>query len=126
VWQTQQPWVVPQLSLESRFPDCSRWLSERGVESLCVVPITTALRWLGALAFGSSQRAAYSDVDVTFLQQVARQVAVAVDNAINFEQAQSVQRQLQEERDRLSILLEVNNAVVSVLDLQVVAALGAA
>jgi formate hydrogenlyase transcriptional activator len=117
VWQTQQLWVVPQLSIEKRFPDCSRWLSERGIESLCVVPVTTALRRLGALAFGSSQRAAYSDVDVTFLQQVARQVAVAVDNAINFEQAQSVQRQLQEERDRLSILLEVNNAVVSVLDL---------
>jgi formate hydrogenlyase transcriptional activator len=117
VWQTQQPWVVSQLALESRFPDCSRWLSERGVQSLCVVPVTTALRKLGALAFGSSQKTAYSEADVTFLQQVARQVAVAVDNALNFEQAQSVQRQLQEERDRLKVLLEVNNTVVSALDL---------
>jgi len=54
---------------------------------------------------------------VIFLQQVARQVAVALDNARNFEQAQSVQQQLKEERDRLSLLLEVNNTVVSVLDL---------
>jgi formate hydrogenlyase transcriptional activator len=44
-------------------------------------------------------------------------VAAALDNALNFEQAQSVQQQLKEERDRLSLLLEVNNAVVSVLDL---------
>ena len=117
VWQTQQPWVVSQLDLETRFPDCSRWLSERGVQSLCVVPITTALRKLGALAFGSSRKAAYSEADVTFLQQVARQVAVAVDNALNFEQAQTVQQQLQEERDRLRLLLEVNNTVVSALDL---------
>jgi len=51
------------------------------------------------------------------LQQVARQVAVAVDNALNFEQAQSVQTQLKEDRDCLSLMLEVNNAVVSVLDL---------
>jgi formate hydrogenlyase transcriptional activator len=51
------------------------------------------------------------------LQQVARQVAVALDNALNFEQAETVQQQLKEERDRLSILLEVNNTVVSVLDL---------
>jgi formate hydrogenlyase transcriptional activator len=117
VWQTQQPWVVSQLASETRFGDCSRWLSERGMQSLCVVPITTALRKLGALAFGSTQEAAYSEIDVTFLQQVARQVAVAVDNALNFEQAQSVQKQLKEERDRLGLLLEVNNAVVSALNL---------
>jgi formate hydrogenlyase transcriptional activator len=54
---------------------------------------------------------------VIFLQEVARQVAVAVDNALNFAEAQSVQQQLKDERDRLSLLLEVNNAVVSVLDL---------
>ena len=54
---------------------------------------------------------------MVFLQQVARQVAVAVDNAHNFAQAQSVQKQLKDERDRLSLLLDVNNAVVSVLDL---------
>lgn len=117
VWQTQQPWVVSQLASETRFGDCSRWLNEHGMQSLCVVPITTALRKLGALAFGSTQEAAYSEVDVTFLQQVARQVAVAVDNALNFEQAQSVQKQLKEERDRLGLLLEVNNAVVSALNL---------
>ena len=60
---------------------------------------------------------AYSEIDVIFLQQVARQVAVALDNALNFEQVQSVQQQLTEERDRLRLLLEVNNTVVSVLDL---------
>src|SRR3989475_5628307 len=94
-----------------------QWLSDRGIHSLCVVPVTTALRKLGALAFGSRTAAAYSEIDVIFLQEVARQVAVAVDNALNFEQAQSVQRQLKEERDRLSLLLEVNNTVVSALDL---------
>src|SRR5499427_7756258 len=65
----------------------------------------------------SSLESAYTETDVIFLQQVARQVAVAVDNALNFEQAQSVQMQLKEDRDRLRLMLEVNNAVVSVLDL---------
>jgi len=117
VWETQKPWVVSHLETDTRFPDLSGWLCDRGVQSLCVVPVTTALRKLGALAFGSRVEAAYSEVDVIFLQQVARQVAVAVDNALNFAQAQSVQAQLKDERDRLSLLLEVNNAVVSVLDL---------
>ena len=117
VWETQKPWVVSDLASETRFPDLSRWLCDRGVKSLCLVPVTTALRKLGALAFGSGVAGAYSEVDVIFLHQVARQVAVAVDNALNFAQAQSVQAQLKEERDRLSLLLEVNNTVVSVLDL---------
>jgi formate hydrogenlyase transcriptional activator len=52
------------------------------------------------------------------MQQVARQVAVAVDNALNFERAQAYQRQLAQERDRLRVLLEVNNAMVSKLDLR--------
>ncbi|HXV78427.1 MAG TPA: sigma 54-interacting transcriptional regulator [Candidatus Binatia bacterium] len=117
VWETQQSWVASQLASETRFPDCARWLYDRGIQSLCVVPVTTALRKLGALAFGSGVIGAYSDMDVIFLQQVARQVAVAMDNALNFEQAQSGQQQLKEERDRLSLLLEVNNAIVSVLDL---------
>jgi formate hydrogenlyase transcriptional activator len=117
VWETQKPWVVSHLAQDTQFPDLSSWLCDRGVQSLCVVPVTTALRRLGALAFGSRVEAAYSDVDVIFLHQVARQVAVAVDNALNFAEAQSVQEQLKAERDRLSLMLEVNNAVVSVLDL---------
>ncbi len=52
------------------------------------------------------------------MQQVARQVAVAVDNALNFQAAQAYQQQLARERDRLRVLLEVNNAVVSTLDLR--------
>jgi formate hydrogenlyase transcriptional activator len=117
VWETQKSWVVSHLSADARFPDLGRWLHERGIQSLCVVPVTTALRKLGALAFGSRVAAAYSEIDVIFLQQVARQVAVALDNALNFEQVQSVQQQLTEERDRLRLLLEVNNTIVSVLDL---------
>ena len=61
--------------------------------------------------------AAYAEIDVIFLQQVARQVAVAVDNALNFEQAQFGQQQLEKERDRLGLMLEITNTVVSTLDL---------
>ena len=48
--------------------------------------------------------------------QVARQVAVAVDNALNSEAAVAYEEQLAHERDRLRTLLEVNNAVVGCLE----------
>jgi formate hydrogenlyase transcriptional activator len=117
VWQTQQPWVVSTLDQNTRFPEVTQWLAHQGITSLCVIPITTVLRKLGALAFGSAKENAYSESAVQFLQQLAKQVAVAVDNALNFEHAQSVQQQLKEERDRLSLLLEVNNAAVSTRNL---------
>ncbi len=118
VWQSQQPLVIPRVEDETRFPKVTPCMRELGVRSFCAVPLTTAQRRLGALGFGSLQEAAYGDADLDLLQQVAKQVAVAVDNALNDESAQSAQRQLAHERDRLRLLLEVNNAVVSRLDLR--------
>ena len=47
------------------------------------------------------------------MEQVAAHVAIAVDSAINFDDAQRLQGELREERDRLRLLLEVNNLLVS-------------
>ncbi len=118
VWQKQEPLVVSDVERETRFPRVTELMRQQGVKSYCVVPLTTAQRRLGALGFGSLQKASYDGSDLEFLQQVAKEVAVAVDNALNYESAQSAQRQLAHERDRLRLLLEVNNAVVSRLDLR--------
>jgi formate hydrogenlyase transcriptional activator len=48
---------------------------------------------------------------------MARQVAVAVENVLNYREARAAQEQLRYERDRLRLLLDVNNTVVSHLDL---------
>src|SRR5205085_12222074 len=45
------------------------------------------------------------------------QLAVAVENALNFDDAQAIQHELSAERDHLRLLLEVTNALVSNLDL---------
>jgi formate hydrogenlyase transcriptional activator len=118
VWETQQPFILDDTEKETRFPLLLRILRENGVKSACSVPLTTAQRRLGVLSVGRGTPHHYSESEVAFIQQVARQVAVAVDNALNFERAQAYQRQLAQERDRLRVLLEVNNAVVSKLDLR--------
>ncbi|MDQ3831104.1 MAG: GAF domain-containing protein [Candidatus Tectomicrobia bacterium] len=118
VWKTQQPLVISELEKEIRFPRVTKMMLELGVKSFCAVPLTTAQRKLGALVFGSLQAAAYDDVDLEFLQQVAKQVAVAVDNALNYQSIQCYQQELSRERDHLRLLLEVNNAVVSHLELR--------
>jgi len=117
VWKTQQPLMVEDVALERRFPKLIPMLRENGVQSFCAVPLTTALRRLGAMGFGSFQRRTYQATELDFMQQVAKQVAVAVDNVLHDESAQSAQQQLTHERDRVRLLLEVNNAVVSHLGL---------
>jgi formate hydrogenlyase transcriptional activator len=117
VWKSQQPFMVEDVAAESRFPKLTPLLRENDVQSYCVVPLTTALRRLGAMGFGSLRRRAYRQTEINFMRQVARQVAVAVDNVLHDESAQAAQRQLTHERDRVRLLLEVNNAVVSHLSL---------
>lgn len=117
VWKTQEPLTVDDVEREQRFPALMTLFRENGVRSFCVVPLTTAQRRLGAMGFGSLQQRVYLDSEIAFMKQVAQQVAVAVDNALNSESTLAYQAQLTRERDRQRLLLEVNNAVVSHLDL---------
>jgi formate hydrogenlyase transcriptional activator len=117
VFQTQQPLIVNDVTLETRFPVLISRLIENGVQSFCSVPLTTALGRLGAMGFGSLQTHTYDDSEVAFMCEVAKQIAVAVDNVLHDESARSMQRELARERDRLKLLLDVNNAVVSHLNM---------
>src|SRR5438034_7391088 len=116
VWQTQRPLVVPRIDRETRFAEVRRILRAEGMRSICVLPLTTPLRRLGGLSFASQDEASFSDSDVEVLQELTSQVALAVDNTLHHEAARQAQQQLACERDRLELLLEVNNALVSNLE----------
>jgi|HubBroStandDraft_6_1064221.scaffolds.fasta_scaffold00244_11 formate hydrogenlyase transcriptional activator len=113
VWQSQQTFVVTDTEEDNRFPEFLQRLREVGVRSLAMVPLTTAQRRLGAMGFGRLVPQGITDAEVQFMQRAASQVAVAVDNALNFQTSQAYQSQLARERDRLQVLLEVNNVLVS-------------
>jgi formate hydrogenlyase transcriptional activator len=113
VWQTQQPFIVEDVLNETRFKEFLGRLSEEGVRSFAALPLTTAQRRLGSMGFGRLRPAAISSSDIQFMQRVAAQVAVAVDNALNFESSQAYQKQLAEQRDRLQVLLDINNVLVT-------------
>ncbi|PYS27671.1 MAG: hypothetical protein DMG11_15580 [Acidobacteria bacterium] len=101
----------------TRFPAVTESLKRTGIKSCCYLPLTTPLRRLGAMAFGS-RGASKFEGDILFLQRVANQVAVAIDNALHFDQVQQYQLQLRQESDRLRILLEINNAIASRLEMR--------
>ena len=98
VWQTQQPLITSQLSDLRRWPLLLERVQKYGVQSYCWLPLTTARRRLGALVFTSKQPAMYDDADVQFLQHVVNQVAVAVENALAFQEIQALKDKLASEK----------------------------
>ena len=98
VWQTQQPLLVPDIAEETRWPKVMRCMQEDNSRSFCFVPLTTAARRLGAMGFVSLEKEAYSEADLEFLQQVANPVAVAVENALAFQEIAQLKDKLAKEK----------------------------
>jgi formate hydrogenlyase transcriptional activator len=110
VYEHQKPLIIPFLERETRFPRVTALLESEGIRSLCALPLRTAHRSLGCFCVGSKQPNAYSQEEIEFLTLVANEVALAIDDAYHFEA-------LQQEKDRLRMLLDVSNAVTSNLEL---------
>ena len=113
VWQTQQNFVASDVEEETRFPEFLKRYRAHNVRSLAILPLTTAQHRLGAMGFGRLVPQAVTDTELQFMERVASQVAVAVDNALNLETSQAYQSQLARERDRLQVLLEINNVLIT-------------
>ena len=117
VWQNQRPFVTADLKQETRFTT-AEMAKDYPVKSVCVLPLTTAHGRLGVFNIWSDKTGVYDQIDLDFAQLLTSQIAVAVENALNFQQVQSAHQQLTRERDQLRLLLEVGNAIVSTLDLR--------
>lgn len=97
VWQTQQPLITSSLAELRRWPRLLERVQPYGVQSYCWLPLTTARRRLGTLVFTSKQPSTYDTADVGFLQHVANQVAVAVENALAFHEIEALKDKLAKE-----------------------------
>jgi formate hydrogenlyase transcriptional activator len=88
-----------------------RFFEQQGLQSFCCVPLMTHGRMVGVLTLGSRQRDAMTAEDVELLERIGGQVAIGVENGLNFEREAKA-------RERAQILLEINNAVATSLDLR--------
>jgi formate hydrogenlyase transcriptional activator len=82
-----------------------------------VFPIATPRVQLGALVFVSTEGKQFSGGDVELMASITSQIAVALESEMTAGEASRLRQQLEEERDRLGLLLEINNQVVAKNDL---------
>jgi len=122
VHETQATLLIPSLNEETRFPDLSSWFNSPGVGtgdgSLCLLPLSTAFRRLGVVCAGRQAGTGFSDDEIGMLTVATRYAALAIDDRLNFEASENVRMQLDSEQTRLRLILDLNNSVVSNLDLK--------
>src|SRR6202163_3334033 len=106
VYQHQQPLIISSLDAETRFPAVVEMLKKSGVRSVCALPLTTVHRRLGGLAVGSTEADAYNKEEVSFLSIVANQVALAVDDVLNFDASQNAKEALRASEERFRLIVD--------------------
>ena len=112
----QFPVFVPDIKQElAVYPELASLVNQ--AESAHIFPISTQRTKLGALVFVRQERLEFSPADVELMRSIAGHVAVALENALGISSVEAYQRDLTRERDRLSLLLEINNHVVTILDI---------
>src|SRR5271165_3143276 len=114
----QQPVFIPDSSQEMlKHPELAPFAAEAVGRSAYLFPVSTAQKRYGFLAVTKLQGEEFASEDVEMLRSLASHVAVALECALSRDNAELYQRQVVKERDRLRLLLEINNHSVSKLDI---------
>src|SRR5271166_6457725 len=118
VLEEQQPVFIPDSSQEMlKHPELAPFAAEAVGRSAYLFPVSTAQKRYGFLAVTKLQGEEFASEDVEMLRSLASHVAVALECALSRDNAELYQRQVVKERDRLRLLLEINNHIVSKLDI---------
>ena len=91
-----RPLVRRTLEKEQQYLN-ERRLAAEGIQSMCVVPLVFQGKCIGTLSLVSREKDRYSDEDAMFLQEVANQVALAIQNMRSYEEIDSLKARLEKE-----------------------------
>jgi formate hydrogenlyase transcriptional activator len=118
VLEEQKPVFIPDSSQEMlNHPELAPFAAEVVGRTAYLFPVSTAQKRYGFLSVTKLQGDEFAPEDVEMLRSLASHVAVALECALARDRAELYQRQVVKERDRLRLLLEINNHIVSKLDI---------
>ena len=112
VFQQRQPLVRQDLAEGLRFPIEERVLAA-GFRSYVMLPLVSRGKALGTLGVASTKPNQYGDTDVSFLREVAAQIAMAVENMSVYARISALHAQVAHAAERARVLLEINNLMIS-------------
>jgi transcriptional regulator with GAF, ATPase, and Fis domain len=101
VLEHRQPLVIADVATEPQFAEEMAYLHRQKAVCACCLPLIAPQRRVGMLITASRQPHVFEDDEVFFLALVANQVALAIDDTLNFG---ALQASLALERSRLHAL----------------------
>ncbi len=118
VFESQQSRYVPSLADElARVPDLLQATRLTQPSSAYMFPISSARKRLGILIIVNSSGRECGAQDAELMNSVSMHFATALETALAVEEAESYKQNLARERDRLSLILEINNHIIAHLDI---------
>ena len=118
VIEEQMPVFLPDVSQEMlKHPELAPFAPESAGRGTYVFPVSTSHQRYGILVVTKERGQEFVPEDVELLRSLASHIAVALECALARDNAELYQRQVVKERDRLRLLLEINNHIVSKLDI---------
>jgi len=101
VYTTREPLLITDLDADAFPSEITNRLMDEGVRSVCLAPMLRHGRALGVLSIGSAQQEAFTPADCAILSEVADQVAIAIENALAFEEIEELNQRLSKEKQFL-------------------------
>jgi formate hydrogenlyase transcriptional activator len=101
VYTSREPLLITHLEQDAFPSDVTDRLLEEGVRSICLAPLVRHGRALGVLSIGRAAGAPFIPADLNLLTEVADQVAIAIENALAFEQIEELNTRLAKEKQFL-------------------------
>jgi formate hydrogenlyase transcriptional activator len=118
VLENLEPVFLPDVSVEMlKHPELAPFAAESVGRPTYVFPVSTSQQRYGLLVVTKDRGQQFAPEDVELLRTLASHVAVALECALARDNAELYQREVVKERDRLRLLLEINNFIVSKLDI---------
>jgi formate hydrogenlyase transcriptional activator len=113
-----EPVFLPDISQEMlKHPGLAPYAAESVGRGTYVFPVSTSHQRYGILVVTKDRGQEFVLEDVELLRSLASHVAVTLECALARDSADLYQRQVVKERDRLRLLLEINNCIVSKLNI---------
>jgi formate hydrogenlyase transcriptional activator len=114
--RTRQAYAIPDVAQAPGLSRNTRALVERyGLRSLLLVPLSRGEDFIGGAMFARMAAAEFSVEEVSFLEDVSRPVAIAVANALAFQEIASLRARLEDENLALQEEISSSAAVGGII-----------
>jgi formate hydrogenlyase transcriptional activator len=97
-FRTRKPILINRLDPAEMPAEMYKKATQEGLNSFCDVPLISKNRLLGVLALARREENAFDDQEAAFLVQVAKQVAIAVENALAYSEIAELKDRLAQEK----------------------------